>query len=114
MGEDRSALALLQHPELGIQGVAQAIESGNAPVTLNLPLFRLVARQSEPPSRRVLMRVIDSNGRESSATMEPGQTAQVGGLSITLLGSIAVEGPRAGRLEGSPYSISVLVWRSGS
>src|SRR5207302_1007001 len=88
------------------EGVAQAVESGNDPVTLNLPLFRLVARQSEPPSRRVLMTVVDDNQHQSTATMEPGQTAQVGGLTITLLGSIAVAGPRAGRVEGAPYSVS--------
>ena len=92
-------------------GIARAIQSGNSPVTLSLALFKLVATQ-QPPSRRVLVRVLDDNNREATSIMEQGQTAQIGGLTVTLVGSSAVTGSGRGRIETAPYSINLLVWRS--
>ena len=92
-------------------GIARAIESGSSPVTLNLPIFKLVATQL--PLRRVLVRVIDNNDREARSVLDQGQTTQVGGLTVTLVGSNAVTREGAGRIETVPYSINLLVWRSG-
>jgi hypothetical protein len=88
-------------------GIAQVVKGGDSPVTINLPLFDLTAIQSAPPSAPVAIRV-----GADRRSLEPGQTAQVGGLSVMLVASSAVIDERAGGREGSPYVVNIMVWRS--
>jgi len=89
-------------------GILSLIHGGDKPVTASVPLFRLSAKQvGQPPSMRV-----DVGVGSSHRTMTAGETAQVGGLTVTLLGSSAHPGENAGRIEGSAYSINLIGWRS--
>jgi hypothetical protein len=89
-------------------GIVQVVQGGIGPVALAVPLFALRAEQVGKPSTvSVAVRVGDV-----SRIMEPGETAQVGGLTVRLVGSTAVTGDRAARIEGSPYTINLIAWPS--
>ena len=88
-------------------GIVSVVQGGDRPVTASVPLFDLSAKQiGQPPSPTV-----DVGVGASHRTMTAGETAQVGGLTVTLLASSAHTGD-AGRIEGSPYSINLIGWRS--
>ena len=89
------------------RGIVQAAQGGNERVTLTVPLFELTARQTgNPPAMTVDVGVGDAH-----QTMRVGETAQVGGLNVTLLGSSAYTGDAAERIEGSAYTLSLIAWR---
>lgn len=90
------------------KGIVSVVQGGNGPVTVTVPLFGLTARQiGSPPSMSVDVGVGDAH-----RTMAAGETAQIGGLNVTLLGSSAYTGESAERIEGSPYSINLIAWPS--
>ena len=88
-------------------GIVQIVQGGTERVTVSVPAFGLMAKQSEsaPPV------AVDVSIGNSHQMMTPGQTKQVGGFTVTLTSSIALTGAIAGRIEGSPYSISLIAYR---
>jgi hypothetical protein len=91
-------------------GIVSLIQGEHKPVTASVPLFRLTAKQvGQPPSMGV-----DVGVNAYHRTMTAGETAQVGDLTVTVLGSSGHTGAAAARIEGSPYSINLIAWRSSN
>ena len=88
-------------------GIVQAVQGGNEWVTLTVPLFRLTARQSGSPQAMT----VDVGVGDAHRTMREGETAQVGGLNVTVIGSSAHTGEAAERIEGSAYTLNLIAWR---
>jgi hypothetical protein len=91
-----------------------AIQSDTMPVSLTLPgpRIRIRARQVGTPEGNT-MDVALTVGAETR-TLRPGQQAGFAraGLTMKLLASIAVQGEAAPALEGPPYGIELLGWRT--
>jgi hypothetical protein len=91
-------------------GVVTVLDSGTKPVSVQVPLFRLVATQTGQPangSMPVEVRVGDV--RRMMAT---GQIADFSGVTVGVQASSALVGADAFRAEGNPYSIDLVAWVS--
>jgi len=89
-------------------GIVSLVQGGDGPVTASVPLFGLSAKQVG----KLPLMSVDVGVDSSHQTMTAGETSQVGGLTVTLLSSSAHTRDEAGRIEGSPYSINLIGWRS--
>jgi hypothetical protein len=87
-----------------------AAQSSAKPVvlTVTLPSLVITAAQIGKPEKGAMNVVVTVGG--GKAVLTPGQTAPVGGRSVKLIGSLA-EPANAGAIDGSPYSIDLIVWR---
>jgi len=97
-------------------GVARITETGPMPIAVSVPLFMMEAKQSVPPSGRggggLAQAVVDIRVGGTQQTLTSGQTAQVGGVTVTVLGSRSPTGTRVDRLlEGGAYSLELIAWR---
>lgn len=97
-------------------GVARITETGAMPIAVTVPLLLLEARQSVPPSGRgrggVAQAVVDIRVGAAQQTLTSGQSAQVGGVNVTVLASRSPTGTRVDRLlEGGAYSLELIAWR---
>ena len=91
-------------------GILSVLETGAEPVTVEVPLFELTARQvgeTKDNTMRVEVRV-----GAQSATLAQGQTAEFPGsrLVVGVVSSSAYTGAAAGRAEGMPFAIRLLAW----
>jgi hypothetical protein len=86
-------------------GIARIRETGQKPLTINIPLFSLEVTQSGPSSTSVDVRVGDTH-----KTLMPGEVAQVNGMTVGIIASRGVTGRGAKTLEGSAYAIEVIAW----
>lgn len=91
-------------------GVVSALDSSDQPVTVNIPLFRLVATQTGKPEKD-LMNVMVTVGGERKV-LSPGQVVDfpAAGLTVGLVGSDAFVGERANAAEGRPYALNIVAW----
>jgi len=96
-------------------GVARITETGPMPIAVSVPLFLMEAKQSVPPAGRgrgPAQAVVDIRVGGVQQTLTGGQTAQVGGVTVTVLASRSPTGTRVDRLlEGGAYSLELIAWR---
>jgi hypothetical protein len=92
----------------GGDGFVQAIQGGNSPVTIDVPLFALSATQTGKPPVMAVEVTVGGARR----TIAAGETAEVGGLTVRIVASTSYTGSSAGRIEGSPYTISLIAYPS--
>jgi hypothetical protein len=88
-------------------GIARITETGRKPLTVSVPLFDLEATQSGQSYTSVDVRV-----GSARRTLAPGDTTQVGGMTVGVIASRGLTGPDAKTLEGSPYAIELIAWSS--
>lgn len=97
---------------MGGAEIITALQTGPQPVvlTVTLPPLTLVATQVGTPVNGAMDVVIDVGGAKEP--LKPATVLPVGGLFVTLLGSIAQ--PAAGTTgDSSPYAIDLIAWRAG-
>jgi hypothetical protein len=85
------------------RGIARVTETGAGSLKVSVPLFNLAASQGTGTS-------VDVSVGSASKTMMPGETAQIGAVTVNLIASRAVTGQDALTLEGSPYGIELIAW----
>jgi hypothetical protein len=85
------------------RGIARVTETGSGSLKVSVPLFNLAASQGTGTS-------VDVSVGTASKTMIPGETAQLGAVTVNLIASRAVTGQDALTLEGSPYGIELIAW----
>jgi hypothetical protein len=93
------------------QFIASVVENGNAPVSVSLalPSLTFTASQTGQPFNGAMNVVVVVNGDKGDVS--PGRSAQIGGLSINLLGSLArAAGGAAG--DSGAYSIDLIAWQN--
>ena len=93
------------------QFLASAVENGDAPVSVSvaLPSLTMVASQTGQPFNGAMNVVIVVNGDKGDVS--PGRSAQIGGVSVNLLGSLArVTGAAAA--DSGAYSIDLIAWQN--
>jgi hypothetical protein len=91
--------------------IVSAVENSDTPVVLRvlLPPLTLVASQTGEPLNGSMSVVVEVDGDKDN--VPPGRSGRIGGVSISLLGSIA-RPPRSFAADGSPYSIDLIAWRN--
>jgi hypothetical protein len=91
-------------------GVVSALDSGDKPVTVKIPLFKLVSTQTGAPEKN-LMNVLVTAGGERKM-LSPGQIVEFpdAGLTVGLVGSDAFSGESANAVEGRPYALNIVAW----
>jgi len=89
-----------------------ALVGAAAPVRLEIPGAGVRAAQVERPDSNT-MAVALTVGREGR-TMRPGEEVEFprAQLTVRLLASVAVQGEAAHAVEGDPYRIELLAWRT--
>jgi hypothetical protein len=88
-------------------GIVQARRGGMVPVTIDVPLFMLSARQvGKAPQMAVEVTV-----GGASRTMSAGESAVIGGLTVRVVASTSYTGDAASRVEGTPYAINLVAFR---
>ena len=93
------------------QFIAAAVENGNAPVSVSvaLPSLTMVASQTGQPFNGAMNVVVTVNGDKGDVS--PGRSAQIGGVSVNLLGSLARAAGAAGADSGA-YSLDLIAWQN--
>lgn len=91
-------------------GVVSLLESGSAPIAVQVPLFDLSATQvgmADKYTMDVEVRV----GKERKV-LSQGQVGEfpASRLSVGLVASVAHAGAQAAETEGSPYAIRIIAW----
>jgi len=88
-----------------------ALVGGEGPVTIELPLFNLTARQEDPRADRNTMGVTVRVGEESQRIDELGDTLrfEAAGLFVRVLASIAADEKTAALLP-EPHRLEIIVW----
>ena len=96
----------------GGDGVVSALDTGDKPVTLTIPLFQLVATQSGTPEKDLMSVVVTVGGERQ--TLSPGQLVEFSkaGIMVGIVGSHAVTGERVNAMEGPPYALNIVAWPS--
>lgn len=105
---DRLQILAVKSP--GGDGIVSVLEGATKPVTVQVPLFRLVASQVGNPDKGSMS--VDVRVGETRKTLMPGQIAEFPGLTVGLLASSAYVGSETYRVEGNPYSIDLVAWPS--
>lgn len=89
-----------------------ALVSDPEPVSLSIPSHGLAAEQTGVPERNTMSVKVTVGGE--THTLRPGEQAgfSAAGLTVKVLASVAVQGPAAFALEGDPYRVELLGWRT--
>jgi hypothetical protein len=96
----------------GGDAVVSILEGGQKPVTVEIPIFKLVATQVGASEKGVMNVEVTVGG--SHKVLSQGQVAEFpeSGLVVGLLASTAYTGADAYRAEGNPYAIDLVAWSS--
>jgi hypothetical protein len=91
-------------------GVVSALDSGDKPVTVNIPLFKLVATQTGNPEKNNMNVMVTVGGERKM--LSPGQLVEFpeAGLTVGVVGSDAFVGESANAAEGRPYALNIVAW----
>lgn len=91
-------------------GIISALDTGDKPVTISIPLFKLIATQTGA-SEKHLMNVVVTVGGERQM-LSPGQILDFprAGLTVGLVGSDAYTGETVNAIEGRPYALHIVAW----
>ena len=91
-------------------GIISALDTGDKPVTISIPLFRLTATQTGASDKN-LMNVSVTVGGEQKI-LSPGQIQDFdrAGLTVGIVGSEAVTGESVNAIEGRPYALQIVAW----
>jgi hypothetical protein len=94
----------------GGAGIAHVIRGGSGPIQVVVPLFGVTATQlAAQPGFPVQ---ITGQAFLKPIDLRMGQTVQGAGLAVRLLGTTGVgPGTDVGLIEGSPFTINVMVWK---
>ena len=101
-----------QHTVIGIltaagAGIVNVVQAGLNPVTVNVPLFNITAKQGTQPTSLIGV----SGPNFSAQDMSPGAIATVGKVTVFIVGSAGGQGPGVALIEGKPYALNVMVWK---
>jgi hypothetical protein len=104
---DRQVVLALRAPQ---DGLVSILESGPRPVSIDIPMFRLNARQVGQPERGTMGVEVTVAGERRTLTQ--GQIADFaeGNLTVGVASSSAHVGADAFRAEGNPYAIQLIAW----
>ena len=89
-----------------------SLVGGRSPVRLTIPSHAITAVQTGKPERNSLDVNITVGGE--TLTLKPGDRAAFdgAGLTVEVIASVAVQGEAANALEGEPYRLELLGWRT--
>jgi hypothetical protein len=89
-----------------------ALVGAAAPVRLEIPSAGIQAAQIDRPDSNMMAVAVTL--RSERRTLRPGEQAEFpgAGLTVRLLASVAVQGEAAHAVEGDPYRIELLAWRT--
>lgn len=91
-------------------GIVSALDTGDKPITLTIPLFQLIARQLRPTERYHMDVEVSVSGE--TQTLKPGQLAEFrkAGITVGIVGSDVFTGEGANAVEGPPYALNIVAW----
>lgn len=89
-----------------------ALVGASNPVRLSLEERGFLAEQTGKPEGNTMQVRVSFRGE--TRVLSQGQQADFGeaGMTLKVLASVAVQGPAANALEGEPYRIELVAWRS--
>lgn len=91
--------------------VIRALVSDQGPVRIDLPTFAFSAQQiGEPKGNQMPVDVTISG--ESKVLAQGDEEEFSAGLTVRLTASLAIQGPSVNALEGDPYRIELIAWRT--
>ena len=100
--------------ENGGAGIAHVVRGSNQPLKgVDIPLFGMSVTQSDAPGLAQPPVVFSGPALKGNVDMAMGRTEPVGGnVSLRVVGSAGLaQDTDKGLIEGSPFTINVLVWR---
>jgi len=91
-------------------GIVSALDSGDKPVTISIPLFELTASQTGGSERNAMSVTVTVGGEQK--VLAPGQIVDFerAGVTVGIIGSAAFVGDEAPRAEGRPYALNIVAW----
>lgn len=93
-------------------GIVSALDMSDKPVTISIPLFKLVATQTGASERHLMSVTITVGGERKVMSVGQVQDFAQAGLTVGVVGSDAFTGEMVNAIEGRPYALHIVAWPS--
>ena len=91
-------------------GIISALDMSDKPVTISIPLFKLIATQTGTSEKHLMNVTITVGGERKVMSAGQVQDFADAGLTVGVIGSDAFTGDMVNTIEGRPYALHIIAW----